>query len=319
MKITPEITEKLKLLQERYVADGQDIAGYLEGLLNQKYINYWDYIEVDTLLSLQKPRTDFPDEEIFILYHQISELYFKLTLNELQLFGKKEIIDADYFLTRVKRMVRYFDMLVQSFHVMGEGMDPEEFMKFRMSLMPASGFQSVQYRKIELYTAQIKNLVGVNMREALAKENDIETLYNSIYWKSGANDAKSGAKSLTLVEFEKKYDQELLSLADKTQKQSLWACFKELAPRDQNNAEVIMEMKKFDVNVNINWPLAHYKTAVKYLHHKGTDTPATGGTNWQKYLPPRFQKRIFFPDLWSKIDQDNWGKEWVEENIFNLQ
>jgi tryptophan 2,3-dioxygenase len=73
-----------------------------------------------------------------------------------------------------------------------------------------------------------------------------------------------------------------------------------------------------DVNVNINWPLSHYKSAVRYLQKDPEDIAATGGTNWQKYLPPRFQKRIFYPELWSEEEQTNWGKGWVEKEVFGL-
>jgi tryptophan 2,3-dioxygenase len=57
----------------------------------------------------------------------------------------------------------------------------------------------------------------------------------------------------------------------------------------------------------------HYKSAVRYLHKDPSDIAATGGTNWQKYLPPRFQKRIFYPALWTKNEIKEWGKSWVEE------
>ena len=57
--------------------------------------------------------------------------------------------------------------------------------------------------------------------------------------------------------------------------------------------------------------MVHYKSAVRYLSLDENDIPATGGTNWQKYLPPRFQKRIFFPDLWTEDEKDNWGRQWV--------
>jgi tryptophan 2,3-dioxygenase len=59
--------------------------------------------------------------------------------------------------------------------------------------------------------------------------------------------------------------------------------------------------------------LVHYKTAVRYLAKDNNDVAATGGTNWQKYLPPRFQKRIFFPELWTDKEKEEWGKTWVEE------
>ena len=77
MEITPEINKKLELLNEKYAALGQDLSSYLDGLFYAEVTTYWDYIELETLLSLQKPKTSFPDEKIFIIYHQITELYFK--------------------------------------------------------------------------------------------------------------------------------------------------------------------------------------------------------------------------------------------------
>jgi tryptophan 2,3-dioxygenase len=55
---------------------------------------------------------------------------------------------------------------------------------------------------------------------------------------------------------------------------------------------------------------------VRYLQKNPEDIAATGGTNWQKYLPPRFQKRIFYPELWSVQEQAEWGKGWVEKEVF---
>ena len=50
----------------------------------------------------------------------------------------------------------------------------------------------------------------------------------------------------------------------------------------------------------------HYKTAAKYLKST-TNVKATGGSNWQKYMHPKYQKRIFFPDLWTPEEQTQWG------------
>jgi hypothetical protein len=49
-----------------------------------------------------------------------------------------------------------------------------------------------------------------------------------------------------------------------------------------------------------------------------SSAPTTGGTNWQKYLPPRFQKRIFYPELWTAQEHEDWGKGWVETNVFRM-
>lgn len=78
-----DIETKIKMLTEKYDAMGQSLDAYLDGLLISNYLTYWDYTHLDTLLTLQNPKTDFPDEMIFIVYHQITELYFKLCLHEL--------------------------------------------------------------------------------------------------------------------------------------------------------------------------------------------------------------------------------------------
>jgi len=65
MHFSPEIEERLARLQEKYEAMGQDMVSYLDGLLHADFLTYWDYIHLDTLLSLQNPKTPFPDEEIF--------------------------------------------------------------------------------------------------------------------------------------------------------------------------------------------------------------------------------------------------------------
>ena len=84
MEMTDKISEQLERLNQKYAAMGQDMTSYLEGLIEADYLTYWDYIHLDTLLTLQKPRTHYPDEKIFIVYHQITELYFNLILHELE-------------------------------------------------------------------------------------------------------------------------------------------------------------------------------------------------------------------------------------------
>ena len=72
--------ELIEAIVDKYEKMGENPDTYLSGLLQAKPINYWDYIQVDTLLSLQKPRTDYKDEEIFVMYHQVVELMLKSIL-----------------------------------------------------------------------------------------------------------------------------------------------------------------------------------------------------------------------------------------------
>ncbi|MBL4754659.1 MAG: tryptophan 2,3-dioxygenase [Flavobacteriales bacterium] len=326
MDFDPGVLERLKKLEDKYEAMGQDIKSYLDGLLYADSTTYWHYLRVDTLLQLQVPKTDFPDEMVFIMYHQITELYFKLVLHEMEQIcnngrevsktgedkGWKDQLDADFFTERLIRINRYFESLTSSFAIMVDGMEKDQFQRFRMSLLPASGFQSVQYRKIEIGATDFKNLVAVDMRKDVTDSSTIEEMYENIYWKRGAIELASGKKTLTLEQFEKNYSEELLELSHSRSGNNLWQKYIGLSESDQQKEKLIMALRQFDVNVNVNWPLVHYKSAVRYLHTEGEDIAATGGTNWQKYLPPKFTKRIFYPALWSDIEKEQWGRGWVD-------
>ncbi len=266
-------------------------------------------------MSIQKPKTSYPDEVVFIIYHQITELYFKLALREFEQISEQASIDKVFFVDRVKRINRYFEALVNSFEIMVDGMEQKQFLKFRMSLLPASGFQSAQYRLIEIYSTDFINLVHKDVREQMSGEKNVEKLFEYIYWKEGATELVSGKKTLTLTQFEERYKEEFLRVGQKCIDKNLWRVYLKLSEVEQKDQNVIDALKQHDINVNINWPLAHYKSAVRYLAKDATDIAATGGTNWQKYLPPRFQKRIFFPKLWSDVEKDNWGKGWVDSVI----
>jgi tryptophan 2,3-dioxygenase len=288
-------------------------------LLYADYLTYWDYIHLDTLLSLQTPKTNIADEHIFIMYHQITELYFKLCLHEYNQIAEKENLDVPFFIERVIRINRYFEALITSFDIMVDGMDPQQFLKFRMSLLPASGFQSGQYRKIEICSTTFKNLVAKDVRDTFpddVSDGQIEKMYEYMYWKTGATELSSGKKTLTLVQFEEKYSQEFILLAKKFKHKNLSALYKSLSIADQKNEQLRLALRQLDADVNINWPLSHYKSAVRYLQADPEDIAATGGTNWQKYLPPRFQKRIFYPELWSDDELKEWGKAWVKSVVF---
>ena len=324
MEWTKEIKEKIEKLDGKYASIGQDLPAYLDGLLYANPLHYWDYTYVDTLLSLQHPKTDFPDEQIFIIYHQITELYFKLALLELEQIsnnGKKmsddgrdmgwnDSLSPDFFVERLKRINSYFEVLTSSFGIMVNGMEKEQFLKFRMSLLPSSGFQSAQYRLIEISCSHLINLTDKEQREKL-KDASIEEMAQHFYWKDGAIDVKTGKKTLMLENFEKKYMAQFIQRAHQFRDKNLMAKYQQLSVEEQQNEDLIHQLRLLDLNVNVNWPLVHYKSAVRYLASGKEDIDATGGTNWQKYLPPRFQKRIFFPELWTEEEMNNWGRQWV--------
>ncbi len=310
------IESQISKLEEKYKDSGQDLSAYLDGLLYQRYLTYWDYIHLDTLLSLQVPRTYFPDEEIFIMYHQITELYFKLILHEQNQIVDDKSQSVDFFLEKARRINSYYEALISSFSIMIKGMEREQFLKYRMALLPASGFQSAQYRMIELYATPLQNLVHHSDRNRFSHENTIEELYENIYWKKGATDLATGEKTLTLKQFEYRYTPRLVRIAKQLKGNTIYEKYLQLPEDKQDNKALIAALKTLDLNANVNWPLMHMGSAHRYLGKGKEEINATGGTNWKEYLPPSFQKVIFFPKLYSKQALNNWGKQWVD-HIFN--
>ena len=314
-KLDPNIVEKIRKLEEKFRSTGQDLSSYLEGLLHADYLNYWDYINLDTLLNLQQPRTKYPDEMVFIMYHQVTELYFKLILWEMEQLTTGKKVDPEKFLMKIRRMNRYFDHLVSSFDIMVDGMEKDQFLSFRMTLLPASGFQSAQYRLIELYATDLHNLLPQESRENLPDTYTDEELIQSVYWQKGATELKTGKKTLTLIQFEEKYREQFLKVIREKQKSNINKIFLEQLQEVPLSAKIKEALREFDSLANIFWPLSHYKSAVRYLQGDTEVIDASGGTNWQKYLPPRFQRVIFFPTLWSEEEKEEWGRAWVLKEL----
>ncbi len=311
----PKLQELLAKLQQKYAVMGQDLSSYLDGLLHSDYLTYWDYIHLETLLSLQNPKTQFPDEKIFITYHQITELYFSLVLWEVEQIVQKNDLDKKFFVSRLDRIIRYFKNLADSFDIMTDGMERDQFLKFRMSLLPASGFQSAQYRFIEICSTDMMHLVDIQHRDTM-DASDIAQQVEKLYWRSGATELSSGKKTLTLQQFEEKYMKRFLELGLKYKDNNLWKLFSRNFAGDP---DAIARLREFDLLANVYWPMAHMKSAGRYLHKDPDDIKATGGTNWQKYLPPRFQKIIFFPDLWSDQEKSEWGKAGIDRALQQLR
>jgi tryptophan 2,3-dioxygenase len=93
--------------------------------------------------------------------------------------------------------------------------------------------------------------------------------------------------------------------------ETLYHKYLQLPEKEKNNQILIDALRTFDSNLNVNWLLMHIGAAHRYLNKDKKALAATGGTNWKEFLPPSFQKNSFFPNLWSKKEFNNWGKEWV--------
>ena len=301
--MTESQEQLINRISEKFQAIDQNPDVHLEGLVWAKPITYWDYILPDALLNLQIQRTTQPDEMVFIMYHQINELLFKMTLWEINQVSQSTSVSAPFFVEKLRRISRYFDMLSSSFDIMGDGMEKEQYMKFRNTLTPASGFQSAQYRLIEFASTELINLIDYRYRATIDRNTPYEHAYEHLYWQAAGKDHTTGKKNTLIQLFERRYKSEFLQHMEAYNTTNMWTKFKELPSEVKSDPALIQAMIHYDYTVNVTWVMAHYHAAAKYLG----SAEATGGSDWRKYMHPKYQRRIFFPDLWSKEELENWG------------
>lgn len=301
--------EILDKLEQKFQSINQKTATHLEGLLWSKPITYWDYIQTDALLNLQTQRTTLPDEMVFIMYHQVNELLFKMILWEIDQLCHTEKPETGYFTEKLMRISRYFDMLTTSFKIMQDGMEVEQYMKFRNTLTPASGFQSAQYRLIEFASTDLINLIDYRFRASIDRNTPYTNAFEHLYWQAAGKDYQTGEKSFLILEFERKYKKEFLTFMEEYNTINLWRKFKQLPEADQKNEDLINAMRHYDYTVNITWVMGHFNAAKKYIESGQGNGEATGGSDWKKYMLPKYQRRIFFPELWSEEELATWGEK----------
>jgi tryptophan 2,3-dioxygenase len=306
-KLIEDIVAKLE-------AEGQNPRTHFEGMLHSKPMNYWDYIQTDALLHLQTQRTNLPDELIFIMYHQINELLFKMILWEIEQVAFHKELKADFFSTRLDRVSRYFDLLSGSFKIMGDGMEVKQYMKFRNTLAPASGFQSAQYRMIEFGSTELINLIDFRFRDSINRNTPFKHAFDHLYWQAAGKNHKTGEKSTLITLFEEKYMDSFIGYMKDYNTRNLWSTFKNLPEEERGNLKLINSMRHYDHTVNVLWVMEHFNAAAKYLDSGKKSAEATGGSDWKKYMHPEYQKRVFFPDLWTEKELKDWGKQNLENH-----
>ena len=309
MKIkTTNYNTTLEALEQKFEAINQKTETHLEGLLWSKPITYWDYIQTDALLNLQTQRTVLPDEMVFIMYHQVNELLFKMILWEINQLCHTDTPETGFFTEKLRRISRYFNMLTTSFDIMGDGMEVEQYMKFRNTLTPASGFQSAQYRFIEFSSTDLINLIDYRFRASIDRNTPYSHAFEHLYWQAAGKDYATGEKSFLILEFERKYRDEFLRYMEEYNTINIWQKFQQLPIDDQKNEALVSAMRHYDYTVNITWVMGHLNAAKKYIESGQGSGEATGGSDWKKYMHPKYQRRIFFPELWSEEELKNWGE-----------
>lgn len=249
-------------------------------------LTYGSYLKVDELLSLQAPASGEHDETLFIIVHQVYELWFKEILHELDhltaLLDQGELPRAQH---TFKRVLTILKVLVAQLDVL-ETMTPLEFLSFRERLAQASGFQSDQFRQLEFLlgkksTAAVERFApGTRARAALEKRLASPTLWDAFLHYLGREGYAVPEASLKRDVVE--------AVAPSAAVQEVLV---DVYRNDPKNADLCERLVDLDEGMQ-EWRYRHVKMVERTLGVK----MGTGGSSGAGYL--RTTLEPLFKDLW---------------------
>ncbi|WP_409253471.1 tryptophan 2,3-dioxygenase [Bacillus sp. SCS-153A] len=253
-------------------------------------MTYGDYLQLDSLLSSQKRLSGHHDEMLFIVIHQVSELWMKLILHELEasisLIQKGDLSPAFKMLARVSKIQ---SQIIQAWDVLST-LTPSEYMEFREELGQASGFQSYQYRMIEF-------MLGYKTKHVLEIYKKDDRLHQELlqaYKKPSIYDASILALSKAgLAIPEEILNRDFTTAYEFHQPvEDAWiAVYKDV---EQYWDLYELAEKLIDIEDWLQqWRFRHMKTVERIIGHK----KGTGGSSGVGYLKKVLDHR-FFPELW---------------------
>jgi tryptophan 2,3-dioxygenase len=253
-------------------------------------LSYGEYLRLDRLLDAQKPLSTEHDEMLFIIVHQVSELWMRLILHELQ--AVIECVRRDQLGPSFKlfdRIGRVQGQLLEVWEVLST-MTPADYSAFRNILGRSSGFQSVQYRLLE-FTLGNKHpeMIEVHRRDpaasaALARALAAPSLYDEALRLLSQRGYGVPASSLNR-DFTQPY-------VPSKQVTAAWLGVYHNAEKDWDLYELAERLVDLDHRFQV-WRFQHMKTVERIIGYK----PGTGGTAGVSYLAKALRLRLF-PELW---------------------
>jgi len=251
-------------------------------------VTYGRYLKIDELLSLQQPRDEVEhDEMLFIVIHQVYELWFKEVLHEMDYCGRL-LADGDAPRAQhtLKRILTILKVMVSQLDIL-ETMTPTEFLTFRERLESASGFQSDQFRQFEFALgrksrASVERFPeGSRARAALEDRWGRPTLWDAVL---GYLAQKGYAVPADLLE------RDVTAPVEASER--LQAVLIELYRSDPVHVELCERLVDLDEGVQ-EWRYRHVKMVERTIGSKS----GTGGSAGSAYLWSTLNRPLF-PDLW---------------------
>jgi tryptophan 2,3-dioxygenase len=252
-------------------------------------VTYQSYLHLDTLLSLQVPRSEGPehDEMLFIVIHQVYELWFKEVLHELQhvadLFSSDKPHRAQHTL---KRILTILKVLVAQLDIL-ETMTPLEFLSFRARLEAASGFQSNQFRQIEFLLGAKNQSVLARFPEGSPGRLALERRYRQpTVWDAFLRYLAREGYPVPDSHLTRDYSKPIEPTPEIQQ------ILLDVYRRDVKSAEICERLVDLDEGI-AEWRYRHVRMVERTIGNK----PGTGGSRGAAYLQSTVGRNLF-PDLW---------------------
>jgi tryptophan 2,3-dioxygenase len=252
-------------------------------------VTYGSYLRIDDLLSLQQPRSTGPehDEMLFIVIHQVYELWFKQLLHEFDRVTHLLTADDTHRTQHtLKRILTILKVMVAQLDIL-ETMTPLEFLSFRARLEAASGFQSDQFRQLEFVLgsksekAVARFEAGTRARLALERRFAEPTLWDAFLRYLAREGYPVPAAQLS---------RDVVARVEPSTE--VQAILKDVYRKDPKNAELCERLVDLDEGVQ-EWRYRHVKMVERTI---GTKT-GTGGSSGAEYLRQTIGRNLF-PDLW---------------------
>jgi tryptophan 2,3-dioxygenase len=255
---------------------------------HEKSLTYSDYLKLDGLLAQQQPLSAEHDELLFIVIHQVYELWFKQCLHELRhLRGAFESGDTPHALATLKRVLTILKTLVAQVDIL-ETMTPLSFNAFRSRLQASSGFQSFQFRAVEFMLGYRRAAALENYAPGSRERNELQALLD----ESSIYDAflrYLQANGVAVPESALKRDVTQALAAQPEVQTMLLEVYRKLPFQ----AQVCERLVDLDEGLQ-EWRYRHVKMVERTIGAK----PGSGGSSGASYLRDTLFKPLF-PDLWA--------------------
>ena len=252
-------------------------------------VTYQSYLQLETLLSLQVPRSEGPehDELLFIVIHQVYELWFKELLHELDhvvvLFRGDSPHRAQHTL---KRILTILKVLVAQLDIL-ETMTPLEFLSFRARLEAASGFQSNQFRQIEFLLGAKNEAALSRFPEGSAGRHALERRYGEpTVWDGFLHYLSREGYRVPASHLARDYTRPIDPSRD------IQEILLDVYRHDVKSAGICERLVDLDEGI-AEWRYRHVRMVERTIGAK----PGTGGSRGAAYLQSTVGRNLF-PDLW---------------------